>query len=153
MGPSMRVLVVEDNPDMGTRLEQGLREHGFAVEYFNTPDLSGSPVETELSQTSELMWFGGLPQPVNPEQFSVRCTARFTPQETGPYMFGLVSAGLSRLYIDGREVIDNWTQQTLGEYFGMGSTEVQAVVPLEAGRQYLLTLEFSRSQDVPLAAV
>jgi len=28
----MRVLVVEDNPDMGARLEQGLREHGFAVD-------------------------------------------------------------------------------------------------------------------------
>jgi two-component system copper resistance phosphate regulon response regulator CusR len=28
----MRVLVVEDNPEMGTRLEQGLREHGFAVD-------------------------------------------------------------------------------------------------------------------------
>jgi DNA-binding response OmpR family regulator len=32
MGPSMRLLVVEDNPDMGIRLEQGLREHGFAVD-------------------------------------------------------------------------------------------------------------------------
>jgi DNA-binding response OmpR family regulator len=28
----MRVLVAEDNPDMGTRLEQGLREHGFTVD-------------------------------------------------------------------------------------------------------------------------
>jgi heavy metal response regulator len=28
----MRVLVVEDNPDMGSFLEQGLREHGFAVD-------------------------------------------------------------------------------------------------------------------------
>jgi heavy metal response regulator len=28
----MRVLVVEDNPDMGPHLEQGLREHGFAVD-------------------------------------------------------------------------------------------------------------------------
>jgi heavy metal response regulator len=28
----MRVLVVEDNPDMGLYLEQGLREHGFAVD-------------------------------------------------------------------------------------------------------------------------
>ena len=27
----MRVLVVEDNPDMGPYLEQGLCEHGFAV--------------------------------------------------------------------------------------------------------------------------
>jgi DNA-binding response OmpR family regulator len=28
----MRVLVVEDNLDMGPYLEQGLREHGFAVD-------------------------------------------------------------------------------------------------------------------------
>ena len=28
----MRVLVVEDNPDMGLHLVQGLREHGFAVD-------------------------------------------------------------------------------------------------------------------------
>ncbi|WP_165070394.1 winged helix-turn-helix domain-containing protein [Paludisphaera rhizosphaerae] len=28
----MRVLVVEDNPEMGARLEQGLREQGFAVD-------------------------------------------------------------------------------------------------------------------------
>lgn len=28
----MRVLVVEDNPDLGPRLEQGLREHGYAVD-------------------------------------------------------------------------------------------------------------------------
>lgn len=28
----MRVLVVEDNPDMGPHLEQGLREHGYAVD-------------------------------------------------------------------------------------------------------------------------
>jgi len=28
----MRVLVVEDNPDMGLHLERGLREHGFAVD-------------------------------------------------------------------------------------------------------------------------
>lgn len=28
----MRVLVAEDDPEMGARLEQGLREHGFAVD-------------------------------------------------------------------------------------------------------------------------
>ena len=32
MGSPMRVLVVEDNPDMGRYLEQGLREQGFAVD-------------------------------------------------------------------------------------------------------------------------
>jgi two-component system OmpR family response regulator len=28
----MRVLVVEDNPDLGTNLQKGLREHGYAVD-------------------------------------------------------------------------------------------------------------------------
>src|SRR6266699_3493251 len=129
-------------------------EHGLAVEYFDSSDLSGAPVWRTVSRTSELTWFGEVPQGVNPEQFSVLCTGRFTPQETGSYTFGLVSAGLSRLSIDGQEVIENWAQHTAGgEYFGMGSKEVQAVVPLEGGREYLLTLEFATSKDTPLAAV
>ncbi len=115
-------------------------ERGFSVE--------------ETQSTADLMWFGQLPDQVDPQQFSARMSGRFTPQETGPYTFGLVSAGLSRLSIDGREVIENWTQQTPGgEYFGFGSTEVQAVVPLGAGHEYLLTLEFARSEAALLAAV
>ena len=121
-------------------------ELGFAVEYFNSSDLSGMPVQKETKPTSELIWFEDFPQGVNRYQFSARMSARFTPAETGAYTIGLVSAGLSRLSIDGREVIDNWTQQMPGgEYFGMGSAEVRTVVNLEPGRQYLLTLEFARA--------
>src|SRR5258708_1396679 len=129
-------------------------EHGLAVGYFNSGNLSGAPVNKETQSTADLMWFGQLPEGVNPQQFSTRVSGRFTPQETGPYTFSLVSAGLSRLSIDRYEVIENWTQQTPGgEYFGFGSTEVQAVVPLEAGHEYFLTLEFARSESTPLAAV
>ncbi len=129
-------------------------ERGLAVEYFNTNNVSGTPINRETQSTADIMWFGELPAGVDPQQFSARISGRFTPQETGPYTFGLVSAGLSRLSIDGREVIENWTQQTHGiEYFGFGSTEVQAVVSLEAGHEYLLTLEFARSETSLLAAV
>lgn len=128
-------------------------EHGLAIEYFNSGDLSGIPVNRETQTTAEIMWFSP-PAGVDPRQFSARVSGRFTPQEAGAYIFSLTSAGLSRLSIDGREVIENWTQQTPGgEYFGFGSTEVQAVVPLEAGHEYLLTLEFARSEASLLAAV
>src|SRR5258707_137267 len=51
-------------------------------------------------------------------------------------------------------VIDNWTKQTPGEaYFGMGSTEVKASLDMIAGREYHLTLEYSKSQTLQLAAV
>ncbi|HET8853202.1 MAG TPA: glycoside hydrolase family 3 C-terminal domain-containing protein, partial [Ktedonobacteraceae bacterium] len=124
--------------------------HGLVVEYFTTPDLADSPIWKETQPKSELSWFGAMPEGVNPQQFSLRATGRFTPQEAGPYTFGLVSVGFSRLSIDGREVIDNWTQQTPGgEYFSLGSTEVRATMTLEAGREYLLTLEFAKGEAVP----
>lgn len=128
-------------------------EHGLAIEYFNNGDLSGTSIYQETQSTANLMWLN-LPAGVNPRQFSARLSARFTPQETGRYTFSLVSAGLSRLLLDGREIIDNWTQQTRGrEYFGYGSTEVQAVVSLEAGHQHQLALEFATSEASQMAAV
>jgi two-component system copper resistance phosphate regulon response regulator CusR len=36
--PPMRVLVVEDNPNMGPYVEQGLREHGFVVDLVTDGD-------------------------------------------------------------------------------------------------------------------
>ncbi len=129
-------------------------EHGFAVEFFNTPDLSGAPVHREIQPKSELSWFGAMPAGVNQQQFSLRATGRFTPRETGAYTFGLISIGRSRLSIDGQQVIENWTEQTHGgDFLGMGGKEVQATVTLEARSAYLLTLELAKSEEVPLGAV
>jgi beta-glucosidase len=127
-------------------------EHGIAIEYFNTSDLSGAPILKETKTTSEFAWFGEMPKGVNPDQFSLRATGRFRPQEGGDYTFGLVSAGRGRLSIDGRVVIDNWSQPTTGGDF-LGAPETQASIPLEAGRQYLLTLEFARTEESLVAMV
>jgi beta-glucosidase len=133
--------------------EQG-SESGLQVEYFNGNDFKGPSVKQEVQTSSDIMWFGGPPQEVDPQNFGAHVSSRFTPQETGSYSFSLVSAGLSRLYIDGHILIDNWTQQTSGiEYFGFGSSEVQAVITLDAGQEYLLTLDFAPSEKSPLAAV
>src|SRR5213078_1762663 len=54
----------------------------------------------------------------------------------------------------GQQVIKNWAEQTRGgDFLGMGGTEIRTTVTLEAGRTYLLTLEFSKSEAVPLGAV
>jgi beta-glucosidase len=128
-------------------------EHGLVIEYFNSSDLSGDPVWTTLSRTTELFWLGSLPTHVNPKQFSVRATGHFTPEETGVYVFGLVSAGVSRLSINGQEVIDNWNQQQPGDtFFGLASAEATYTVKLAAGETYTLVLEYSKG-SVPLSAV
>lgn len=127
-------------------------EHGLLVEYFNSDHPIDEPVWQEIIRSTEIQWSSKMPGDVDASQFAVRATARFIPQESGAYILGLVSAGLSRLSIDGREVIENWTKQKRGDtYYGAGSTEVQATVQFEAGRSYLLSLEYVGS--APLAAV
>jgi beta-glucosidase len=130
-------------------------EHGWRTDYFNGRDLAGSPVYTEISQQPELMWFGSNINPsFDVHNFSMRATARFTPEQTGTYTFSLTSAGLSRLFIDGELLVENWTQQVPGEaYFGMGSTEVRTERDLVAGQEHMLTLEYAKSQDGLIAAV
>ena len=128
-------------------------EHGLMLDYFHTPAFSGTPIASTLSQSTALFWMGDPPTGVNPQQFALRATARFTAETGGRYSFGLVSAGLSRLLLDGQEVIDNWTQQQPGEsFFGMGSTEATASIELTAGQTYTLALEYSKGNS-PLAAV
>jgi len=59
------------------------------------------------------------------------------------------------LYIDGEQVIDNWTQQKPGEtYFGAGSAEVMCQSDMVQGQEYGLRLEYSRTEGMmPLAGI
>src|SRR5205823_10308442 len=127
-------------------------EHGLAIEYFNNSDLSGTPVWKETKTTSELMWFSEMPKGVDPKQFSFRATGRFTPRQTWDYTFGMVNAGPARFSLDGRVVIDQWSQPTVGADF-LGAPETQETLTLEAGRTYLLTLEYATSEESLLAMV
>ena len=69
--------------------------------------------------------------------------------EAGEYEFSLASAGLSRLCIDGAEVIDNWENyRPGGTYFGLGSDEVRARQALSAG-EHAAVIEFTPQQAMP----
>ncbi len=128
--------------------------HGLTIEYFNSTTPTGASVWKEQRQSTEILWFGQLPETVNARQFSIRASGYLIAPETGRYTFSLVSAGLSRLFLDSQEVIENWTDQTQGEsYFGMGSTELTYSVDLTAGQEYTLTLEYSKKADIMLSAV
>jgi beta-glucosidase len=114
------------------------------VEYFATPDCSGDPVRTEQSGALRLLWMGSLEHGLEFGDTSVRVTARFTADETGDWTFGLTSAGKARLLLDGETILDNWTSRTPGDsFFGFGSTEVTATVPMEAGETRELRIELS----------
>jgi beta-glucosidase len=116
----------------------------LTLTYYDNFDLSGDPVSEVATGSSEQVWLGEVAPGVTPGHFSARLSGTFIPDESGEHRFGLTSAGLSRLLIDGRELIDNWTRQSRGEsYFGFGSTEVTATVEMIAGQEYALAVEYS----------
>ncbi|MGI8476527.1 MAG: glycoside hydrolase family 3 C-terminal domain-containing protein [Thermomicrobiales bacterium] len=125
----------------------------FEIAYFTSPDLGGEPAGRDRSPSSEHIWLGSIVPGVDPGAFSARLSTTFVPETGGRHQFSLMSAGLSRLAIDGRALIDNWTRQTPGDsYFGMGSTEAIAEIDLIAGRPYGINVEYG-SGDAPLKAV
>jgi beta-glucosidase len=113
--------------------------------------------EAVLAQESrpqgEVMWFD-LPAGV-PPQFRARLTSTLTIAEAGHYELSLASAGLSRLMVDGEELVENWTNyRPGGTYGGLGSDEARIRHVLEAG-EHPVIIEFASQHDavIPLSAV
>ncbi len=127
-------------------------DRGFRLQYWND-DFSGDPAHSELVDGAEQMLFGAIADGVNPESFSARMTTSFTPEQTGTHHFSLMSVGLTRLFVDDLELIDNWTAPTRGDgYFGFGSAEVQKGIELQAGQTYALRLEYGKREAALFAA-
>lgn len=115
----------------------------MTVDYFASPDLSGSPVHRETQSDAVQFWIppiaGGK---VDPRAFSARVTGSFTPEVDGIYRAGVHATGPIRLLVDGKIVADAWSDWTPGRtFFEEGNDEVVGEVRLEAGRSYAITIE------------
>jgi beta-glucosidase len=132
-------------PALGdTRVVAADGQPGFGVDYFNSGDLSGPVVFHKHVSESELMWFGEVAPGVRNDIFSARLSTRFTPDQGGEHQFGLVSAGVSRLFVDGTLVVDNWTDWRPGDnFFGSGNAEAIGTIDLRAGQSYDVAIEYS----------
>lgn len=107
------------------------------VEYRATAD--GAVLLREERPFGEVMWF--QPPEGLPGAFHARLTTTLTvsEDEAGPYEFSLASAGLSRLSLDGAQIIDNWEQFKPGDtYFGFGSGELRTRQELAPGTHELV---------------
>ena len=129
----------------------------YSVDYFNSPDLSGPVVYQGTEALGDMFLIGAIGEgKVDMSNWSARFTATFTPQVSGDYRIGLVSAGYSRAKVDGKLVADAWTHWKPGRtFFEEGNDEVVGTVRLEAGRTYAIEIEFGKkpAQMLDLAAL
>ncbi|MCC6831102.1 MAG: choice-of-anchor C family protein [Thermoleophilia bacterium] len=115
---------------------------GLRGSYFNNLTLSGSPVLTRTEGVDVNWGAWTAPDPlVNATGFSVRWEGTVTAPTTGTYTFQTQSDDGVRLWIDGQQVIDDWTNRTI-------TTDTAAPVTLTAGRAYPVVMEYFENGGV-----
>lgn len=73
-------------------------------------------------------------RPSGRSDYSVRWTGQVTPQHSETYTFHTISNDGVRLWVDGKLVIDNWTDHS--------ATEDEGKIRLDAGRKVNIKMEF-----------
>src|SRR5205085_7478061 len=122
----VRLLSNEDN---STRTGTGL-----AAEYYDNMDFTGAKfVRTDPAINFDFGY--GSPDPsFDPDFFSVRWTGKVQPEFSETYTFYTLSDDGVRLWVDGKLIIDNYTNH--------GPTENSGTIALTAGRSYDIRLDY-----------
>ncbi|HZJ27029.1 MAG TPA: glycoside hydrolase family 3 C-terminal domain-containing protein [Acidimicrobiia bacterium] len=114
------------------------------VDYFPTTDWTGPVALTESVPTSRLVWMGHWTDEFDGSRYSARARSTLRPTEGGEWTFGLTTVGPCRVLLDDEVIFDVGTDRPRGEsFFGFGSPELTATVPLRAGEPRTLTIEYS----------
>jgi hypothetical protein len=91
---------------------------------------------TRVDSTVNFTWGTAAPAAgVTADHYSVRWTGLVQAPVTGTYRFSTVSDDGIRLWINGQQVINNWTDHA-------STTNTSAAITLSAGVKYSLTLEY-----------
>jgi beta-glucosidase len=115
---------------------------GLSAEYFAGGDFQGAPV---LSRTEPALDLDETPAGVT-EHWSARWTGTLTPPETGRYRLSLLSAGIARLYVDGRLVGHGYREAT--RFLAGPEYPIDASVELTAGRPVPIRIEYSSKSEL-----
>jgi beta-glucosidase len=103
-------------------------------EYFGNMKLLGKPVVTRIDSVINFSFGTNSPAPGIPEdQFSVRWTGKIVPPDT-IYHIGTSCDDGSRLYLDGKLLIDDWIEH--------GEKPLSAKVKLIPGKEYEVVFEY-----------
>ncbi len=122
-------------PDFDT-LSTSNGDCGLFVEVFDNLDFSGEPAFTQTNKNVQFGWFSQSVPNVDQTRFAVRLSGFFTPKESGLHTFGLSTIGRGRLYIQDKEVIDNWTVAT-------PYVEKTIELQMTAGQSYSVKVEYN----------
>jgi beta-glucosidase len=114
--------------------KKGAAAHGLYAEYFDNMNLEGAPKTTRIDPTPNFDWGATPPKGMAMENYSVRWTGRLRVPKTGDVVLAVRADDGERLWIDGKKVIDDWSDHS--------PLISSATLRLDAGRDHELRLEY-----------
>jgi hypothetical protein len=113
---------------------------GLAGEYFDNSDLTSTKL-FRTDSTVNFNWGTGSPDvSIGADAYSVRWTGQVQAQYDETYTFYVTSDDGVRLWVDGQELINDWTNHAAREDSGM--------ILLKAGQRYDIRLEYYDNASV-----
>src|SRR3989454_407468 len=111
---------------------------GLHAEYFANTKLSGAPVLNRVDPAVNFEWNNVSPAPgLPPGNYSVRWTGELVPPVDGDYRLGASTDGGSRIYLDGKKIIDDWDPH--------GTRTMTTLVHLLGGHPYSIRMEYTHT--------
>ncbi|HUR01719.1 MAG TPA: PA14 domain-containing protein, partial [Nonomuraea sp.] len=87
-------------------------QQGLSATYFDNADLTGATV-TRIDPTVNFDWGSAAPDPaIGADTFSVRWTGKVVADKAETYTFVTTTDDGVRLWVDGKPLIDNWTDHS-----------------------------------------
>lgn len=112
--------------------------NGLKGEYFDNPELSGTPFVTRIDKNVDFDWLKDSEPPVNPETLSARWTGKLRVPASGRYRFRTRIDYGARVFLDGKKIIDKWET-----YIGADNISLN----LATGREYDLRVEYHATKN------
>jgi beta-glucosidase len=120
--------------------EGSSEKHGLRGEYFNNTNFEGAAALTRIDSKLSFRWGNRPPdKKVNRDNYSVRWTGQLLAPKSGGYVLRLTGDDGFRLFLDGKLLIEDWTDHA--------PRSLEARITLEAAKKYDLKIEYYERQQ------